>query len=318
MKKKEFLEMISTRTGLHMEEKSGILYGNKDGFDVLLIREKEYPYNLTLTFSALRSAGPLTKSECKELAKDHKGIGSVKQNQNSITVLLLARNSMEKNADSIDETLRVMTAWLREHDFENVCQRCGRNGESKACYVNGTSMLLCDECYNSLYQDTSMHTQQREQKRENLIGGIVGALVGSLIGAVFILLLGQLGYVAAASGIIMAVCTLKGYSLVGGKLTLRGIVISVLLMILMIYCAGRMDWAILVAKEFDVGIAQAYRSIPMLIQAEVIESSSYYVSLAQVYLFALVGGVPMVRSSLKAQKEEGHIYRMEESRNYEV
>lgn len=121
---------------------------------------------------------------------------------------------------------------------------------------------------------------------------------------------------AAFSGIVMAVCTLKGYDLLGGKMTQRGIVISVMFMLLMTYCANRLDWAIFIAQEFGSGFTGVYRAIPQLIQAEVIDKSSYYVNLVQVYLFTLVGAVPMVRNLLKSQKEEGSVYCMEEARNH--
>ena len=80
-----------------------------------------------------------------------------------------------------------------------------------------------------------------------MIGGIVGALVGSLLGVACIVILSQLGYVAALSGVVMAVCTLKGYEIGSGKLSKRGIVISVILMLVMTYVGDRLDWAITVS-----------------------------------------------------------------------
>ena len=50
-----------------------------------------------------------------------------------------------------------------------------------------------------------------EKKRENVPAGIVGAFLGSLIGVACAVLIGQLGYVASISGLVMAVCALKGY-----------------------------------------------------------------------------------------------------------
>lgn len=73
--------------------------------------------------------------------------------------------------------------------------------------------------------------QQNAQKTENLAGGIAGALIGSLLGVVCIVLLSQLGYVAAISGVLMAVGVLKGYEKLGGKLTKKGIVISMIIMV---------------------------------------------------------------------------------------
>ena len=69
--------------------------------------------------------------------------------------------------------------------------------------------------------DIAMNAQQTAQKKENIVGGIVGALLGSLLGMLSVLILSQLGYVAALSGVIMAVCVLEGYEMLGGKLTKR-------------------------------------------------------------------------------------------------
>lgn len=49
----------------------------------------------------------------------------------------------------------------------------------------------------------------KQPKPENIVGGIVGALLGSLLGVLCIVVLGQAGYVAALSGVIMAVGVLK-------------------------------------------------------------------------------------------------------------
>lgn len=64
---------------------------------------------------------------------------------------------------------------------------------------------MCQECYAQLQQNKTLVQAQKKQKSENVIGGIVGALLGSLVGAACIILVSQLGYVAALSGIVMAV-----------------------------------------------------------------------------------------------------------------
>ena len=92
-----------------------------------------------------------------------------------------------------------------------------------------------------LRSDIAMKTQQKAQKKENIVGGIVGALLGSLLGMLSVLILSQLGYVAALSVVIMAVCVLKGYEMLGGKLTKKAVVISAVIMILMTYFADRVD-----------------------------------------------------------------------------
>ena len=50
---------------------------------------------------------------------------------------------------------------------------------------------------------------------ENFVMGLIGALGGALLGGASIILIGQIGYISAISGIILAFCTLKGYALLG-------------------------------------------------------------------------------------------------------
>ena len=55
---------------------------------------------------------------------------------------------------------------------------------------------------------------ERENPRDNVIAGTVGAFLGSLIGVACIVILSKLGYVSAVSavsGLVMAVCAIKGY-----------------------------------------------------------------------------------------------------------
>ena len=145
------------------------------------------------------------------------------------------------------------------------------------------------DCAQNISQNARPQPQQENIKKESLLGGIVGALLGSLLGVLSIIILSQLGYIAALSGVLMAICTLKGYELLGQKLSTRGIVICCVLMLLMTYFGDRLDWAILVSREFAVGIGLAYQSVPLLLSEGVIVAASYWGNLALVYLFVLLG-----------------------------
>lgn len=57
--------------------------------------------------------------------------------------------------------------------------------------------------------------KQRKKRPENVVAGVVGAFLGTLLGVVCTVVIGQLGYVASVSGLIMAVGALKGYELLG-------------------------------------------------------------------------------------------------------
>lgn len=170
----------------------------------------------------------------------------------------------------------------------------------------------CEDCGYSISAqpvetapDQITETDISTQKPDNVVTGTVGAIIGAVIGGAAIILLSQLGYVAAISGLILAVCTLKGYELLGGRLSTRGIVICIVIMLVAPYIADRIDWAILVMQEFaDEGVTfgEAFAAIPFLIEEEAIELSGYLLNLALIYVFAIVGAFSTLYGVIKKKK----------------
>ena len=138
----------------------------------------------------------------------------------------------------------------------------------------------------------------------------MGALGGALLGAVVVVIFGRLGYVTALSGLIAAICALKGYELLAKKMSVKGAIISCIAMLAMIYVGHRADWAIEAAQYFKVDFFKAFRAIPMLIEEEAIELGQYLKGLFMVYLFAILGAVPTVISSLKQQKTKYTVQKL--------
>lgn len=140
------------------------------------------------------------------------------------------------------------------------------------------------------------------EKKDNLLTGIVGALIGAAIGGGAIILLSQLGYVASLSGLVLAICTLKGYELLGGKLSTRGVIVSVLLMLVTPYIADRIDWAIVIMQEFaseGVTFNEGFALVPIFLADEAIDAFDYWKNLLMVYGFTALGAVSTVVSAFK-------------------
>lgn len=139
-------------------------------------------------------------------------------------------------------------------------------------------------------------------KKENVVTGTVGAILGAVLGAGCIILLSQLGYIASVSGLVLAVCTLKGYELLGGSLSKKGIVICVLLMLVTPYLADRLDWAIVIMQEwaeYGVTFAEAFAVVPELLADGSIVMSEYVKNLLMIYGFALLGAFTTLKSAVK-------------------
>lgn len=145
--------------------------------------------------------------------------------------------------------------------------------------------------------------QETKAKQENVVAGIVGAFLGSLIGVVCAVVIGQLGYVASVSGLIMAVGALKGYELLGGSLSKKGAVISSVLVVVMTYLAHRLTFAIALTSAIGSGLSGifvCFQAVPDLVKEGAIEGSAYWGNLAMLYLFTLVGAVPTILGGLRS------------------
>lgn len=166
------------------------------------------------------------------------------------------------------------------------CTKCGQEILDTATF--------CEHCGAEVKPAEAVAGEVK--KPENMVSGIVGALIGAAIGGASIVLLSQMDVIASISGIILAVCTMKGYELLGGRLTKKGIVISVLLMLAMPYLADRIDWAIRIMNQAQSeGLAwtfgESFQVIPQMIEAGIIEEETYVANLVQLYLFTGFGVV---------------------------
>ena len=167
--------------------------------------------------------------------------------------------------------------------------------------------MNCHKCGSPLEEGTKRCDQcgfpvREVKKRENVVTGSVGALIGALLGAGSIIVLSQLGYIASVSGLILAVCTLKGYELLGGTLSKKVIVISMVLMLITTYLADRIDWAIILVQEwaeYGVTFGEAYSAVPLLLEDGSIEIGEYIKNLLMIYGFALLGAFSTLKSMLK-------------------
>lgn len=206
------------------------------------------------------------------------------------------------------------------------CPKCGKEYHSGA--------VMCEYCGKSLVETDAKAPVTPESpvisaqdptdvfggvpaspdKRENVFGGIVGAILGSLLGGLSIILFDQIGYVASVSGLILAFCALKGYALLGGKLTRKGIIFSIVLMLIVPYFANQISSAINFAKYVSesgglaIPFAEAFKAVPALISKDgfdwgmyhyTLDSGKYTTGLLMIYGFAALGAFTTVRSALK-------------------
>lgn len=304
-------ERLAQGIGLRFDEQSGILYGCRGEFGLIVYAANENtPYALTAEVSAGRAGDPLTKEEKKRFSKENKPVIALNQKGQVLTMAMKAVGNQEKLKDNLDGSLNALVSFLRSNGYRNCCQSCQNPGETDAVVAGNVYMELCPDCFTKLQQAQTLDQGKKQRKKENILGGIIGALLGSLLGVLCIVILGQLGYVAALSGLVMAVCTMKGYEMLGGKLSTKGIVIGVVLMVIMTYVGNQLDWAVAIARELEVDIITAFQAVPWLVSEGMLDGAAYWGNLVLVYIFVLLGAVPTVRNTVRDQKHESLFYRL--------
>ncbi len=299
-------EELAMALGFRLDQERKALYGLREGFELLVYAEDErYPYSLTVSLSARSPMGALGKEDYKLFVKNEKPVISLVQEGNLIKMVLKNTAKQEQLRNNLNYGIGALLNFLRSKGFAPCCQLCGQQMETAGYDTKGGYMHLCPDCAGRMRQDVMMAAQQKKEKGENLVGGLVGALLGSIIGVVCIVIFGQMGRVAVASGIVMAVCTLKGYEMLGGKLTKKGIVIGVLMMLVMTYIGDRIGWAIIIVRELGGDIFSAFQMVPAFVQWGRIESANYWGNLVLLYVFTVIGAIPTCTSIVKDRKKEG-------------
>ena len=138
----------------------------------------------------------------------------------------------------------------------------------------------------------------------------MGALLGSLLGVLCIIVFSQMGYVAAASGVVMALGVLKGYELLGKKISKKSIVICVIIMLVMTYVGARLQWALKFSIESGGNFFDNYRKVPQVMAAIDSNMRTYVLNLILIYVFMLLGAVPIMRSRLREDREQARVVKI--------
>lgn len=290
--------MAAQELGLSYDERGQAVYGIYRGFYMVLTQGAQRGA-FVITTSASASGQLIDRKACLPYIKTSPNLSGVYVNRFTLTFTVKsAPFSLKKTFSRIPGAFADAANLLERLGAVCCCQDTGSYANLGIYMCGGAPAVLSMEAY-AARSSRALQSQQAEfLKKENTAAGIVGAVLGSLIGVAAIVLIGQLGYIAAISGFIMAICTLKGYEKLGGKLSKKGVVICVIIMILMVYVGNRFDWALAVASAFETDVFTAFRAIDSLIGAGAIEAGSFYGNLGLIYLFVCLGAFPTVKNSL--------------------
>lgn len=293
--------------GLTCDKKGGIIYGSYQGYSIAIEQDPQVQAKHTITLCIKEGGYTPNKpilTFLNDCAVKYKFLRSVSYADCRATIDFQGSGFKwgKTYVPMIEEFLQELVSYCKGNQLVNCCEHCGSEDGVTAYLVGGKYHALCQNCHAQVEDSIAATATEMKSKRGNLISGIVGALLGSLIGVVAWVLVYQLGYIAAIVGLVMIVCTFKGFSMFGGKLNGLGIGVCVLVSVVMLYVAERLSVSLDIynaAKTmYDITFFDAYRSFPEFmaeseVKAAVIQDMIYG------YGFMAVGGFSTVWHTYK-------------------
>lgn len=303
---KRMLEKLAQAAHMQIDTQTGLLFGQKDGFHItiyVLDRSFQTLVNLSVCQDG-RSPDPAL---FQQFVQEHKELSNCSVSGYGVSFLIAPGATANSSTQKIVNTLPIITQFLAVQGFENCCESCGtRDFPAESYVLSGTPVWMCATCF----QSHARSANAQPVKSENIIGGLAGALLGSLLGVIVMIIFGQLGYVSAISGLILAVCSIKGYELLGGVVSKKGIILSMLIVLVMTYLGNYLDWAVSAMPTLEIDFFTALHVIAPLIKEGFIDPAYFYGSLAMQYLFVLLGAVPTIRKALQNSQQTSITHKL--------
>ncbi len=312
-KVQENYKELARTVGLQYDQRFNVLYGQKNGYDVLVTAlDKRYPYRLTIQIAARNtSSTEMDKTTKKELVKSVDAITGMKQEEYTFSFHQKNITNQAKLKVALMDSIQGILAGLQARAYQPCCGHCGQSRPTEDFRLGNMNMQICLECQGRLRDNSQRSAIIREQKREHVVMGTIGALIGSLLGVLCIIVLSQAGFISALSGFVMAWGVIKGYEILGRKLTERGMIICIIVMIAMIYVGDRIDWAILLGGDLLV----SFKRVSFMLQKGIIDKASYIMNLLMLYAFALVGAIPTIKNARYGKNVQYELIKMENFSN---
>ncbi len=157
-----------------------------------------------------------------------------------------------------------------------------------------------------------LNLNEQQNIHENVLAGIVGAFLFSLAGGALWFVLYMIGFIAAISGLVGAICAIKGYSVFAKKESVKGIVISVIISLIVMviawyFCLAydiytvHLEWFEAGEIDFTYTFFESVRVAPFFLEDPAIRGA-YIKDLVLGLAFCVIGGGSYVVNKIKNAK----------------
>lgn len=310
MKIKKYEQEFCERERMYFDKVYGCLCGERNGYTFLVkpYMRNRGQYDIVVSVSDM-TLQEIDKNRIKEALRERKYLSFRAVEGRKLYFSVRSDLSRAKTLARVGDELAVLPDILRGLGFVNCCSACGKLGDTGVYMTGGNPLLLCEECFVSENRRILHEQESDSYKKEGILTGLIGAFIGASIGVLVIVLVWLLGYVAVLGGTVMSVCSLKGYELLGGKLTKKGIVFSVIISLVLVPISARIGLSLQIAQTNDVPFGYVFRILPQVVRKQGMVQE-YYAEIAKLYTWTIIGVLITIVSTLKNRKESRESYKI--------
>lgn len=223
----------------------------------------------------------------------------------SVVIHIRVSGTVKKLAMKMESCMDSIIDYLISVGVGTGCAHCGSNEPLQINHYGNLPQLICPNCLQVVNQQIQEEAS-RPKVKSSIIPGTIGALLGTLVGVLVWFVIYRLGYISAWSGIVMAVGAMWGYEKLGRSLDTKGIIISCLIVLGMVYVTNRLCWSYELMDAYkEYGISTSFGDCFRQVEDAVAEfniTGDYIKDLAVGYILTVIGMISMIVSAVKGRK----------------
>lgn len=191
------------------------IFGTFQGYQFIMFFNKEANTFFITTYISTSTNNDYLNEFLKQL-KESNNISTYKINEGTLT-LSIKKASKSITEEFIENLSQQITEKFKELQVRPSCFNCDKEGIQQYTNLNEIITPTCNQCFGDLEQSISNAVEEYQNKDNNYLMGAIGSFIGALIGSLLWIIIGMLGYIASIAGLIIATASLKGYTILKGK-----------------------------------------------------------------------------------------------------
>ncbi len=236
--------------------------------------------------------------------KYSKTVSSITTGQFSIQITFKQPAFLNKVPGMVNPVAEEVVNKLIQGGYATGCWSCGTAAETVEHYVvNGSSYFLCPQCANEFERTLKNRQTEVKAQKSRAVSGLVGAFLGGLIGVILWIGIYRLGYIAGIAGLVTVICAMKGYELLGGCLDKKGVLLSTVMSLALIYLANHISWSwaiydVFVENNMGWTFGEIFGQLHYILE-QLEASGSFWGDMAMGVFLSIVASVVRIISAFK-------------------